>query len=375
MNEHDYYVGLDVSQKSTSICVIDKKGKAICEGGALTRPADIHGWLSNRIDLGKPVKVGLEAGNMSSWLYTGLHKLGLEVVCMETFQTHRFLATFRNKTDKNDARGIAQLLRMGADFLKVVTIRSQASQETRTLLAMRSHLVSHKASLENHIAGVLKPFGLIVARGSVCADTFYDRVLEALALAEDRGIHIKEIVLPSLKLYREACSRIQPLTQQVEAIAESIDMVKRFMTIPGVGPITALSFYAAIDYPERFAKSADVAAYFGLTPRQYQSGETNYATGISKRGDPSTRRALVQAATVLLIHTKEWNSLKAWGVRLAKRIGFSKARVAVARKLAIIMHRMWLTQDKFRPKIIDTTELAALKKLSSITGGASLAAA
>lgn len=362
MDSYDYYIGLDVSQKNTSICVIDRKGKVICEGASLTRPTDIYGWLKNRIDIDLRAKVGLEAGNMSSWLYTGLHKLGLEVVCLETFQAHRFLTTFRNKTDKNDARGLAQLVRMGADFLKVVTVRSQASQETRVLLAMRDHLVCQKVSLENHISGVLKPFGLVIARGGVCPATFYDRVLEALAIAEDRGIHLKEIVLPSLKLYQEACIRLAPMTKQVETIAGSIDMVKRFMEIPGVGPITALSFYAAIDYPERFAKSADVAAYFGLTPRQYQSGESSYTTGISKRGDHATRRALVQAATVLLLHTNEWNTLKAWGVKLAKRIGFSKARIAVARKLAIIMHRMWMNQDKFRSKAIERTELATLKK-------------
>lgn len=363
MSATAYYVGLDVSQKTTAICVIDAKGKQVCEGGSLTRPEDIYGWLKNRINLGAGVKVGLEAGNMSSWLYSGLHKLGLEVVCMETFQAHRFLATYRNKTDKNDARGLAQLLRMGGeDFLKVVTIRSQGSQETRTLLAIRSHLVMQKVSLENHIAGVLKPFGLIVARGNICAQTFYDRVLEALNLAEDRGVHIKEMVMPSLALYREACARIAPLTNRVEAIAESIEMVKRFMAIPGVGPITALSFYAAIDYPERFKHATDVAAYFGLTPKQYQSGESNYMSGISKRGDPHVRKALIQAATALLLHTNDWCSLKAWGIRLAKRIGFAKARVAVARKLAMIMHKMWIKKDKFRPKAISREELAMLKK-------------
>ena len=349
----DYYVGLDVSQKQTSLCVIDTNGKIVIEGKSLTRPMDIYGWLKNRINLEQRVKVCLEAGNMSAWLHGGLCQHGLDVVVLETFQAHRFLATYRNKTDKNDARGLAQLLRMGGeDFLKVVTIRSQASQETRTLLAMRDHLVSHKISLENHIAGVLKPFGLVVARGGVCAETFYDRVLTALAEAESAGLRLKKFVLPSLHLYREACAKIPALTKQIEEIADSIDMVKRFMDIPGVGPITALSFYAAVDNPERFKKSADVAAYFGLTPRQYQSGEMNFMTGISRRGDPATRRALVNAATVLLSGTNHWCALKAWGIRLAKRIGFAKARVAVARKLAVIMHKIWIGNDRFRPKTI-----------------------
>lgn len=370
----DYYIGLDVSQKQTSICVIDGDGKKECEGKALTRPMDIYGWIKNRVDLAQyAVKVGLEAGNMSSWLHAGLCGYGMSVICMETFQAHRFLATYRNKTDKNDARGLAQLLRMGGeDFLKVVTIRSIASQETRTLLTMRDYLVRNKVSLENHIAGVLKPFGLVVARGNVCADTFYDRVTEALTEAEVSGLRLKEFVVPSLDLYLESCSQIEPLTQQVEDIANNIDMVKRFMDIPGVGPITALSFYAAVDNPERFKKSSDVSAYFGLTPRQYQSGEMDYTTGISKRGDPATRRALVNAATVLLCHAQHWCSLRAWGVRLAKRIGFSKARVAVARKLAMIMHKIWIQNDKFRPKQITREERTELRE--EIKSGISLQA-
>lgn len=369
----DYYVGLDISQKQTSICVIDGQGKIIAEGKSLTRPMDIFGWLKNRIELDSSLKVGLEAGNMSSWLHSGLCQYGLEVVCLETFQAHRFLATYRNKTDKNDARGLAQLLRMGGeDFLRVVTIRSMASQETRTLLAMRSHLVRHKVSLENHIAGVLKPFGLIVERGGVCAETFYDRVLTALATAQSNGLNLKEYVMPSLKLYRSACMQIEPLTKKIESIAGDIEMVQRFMDIPGVGAITALSFYTAVDEPTRFKKSTDVAAYFGLTPKQFQSGDKDFMGGISRRGDPATRRALVNAATVLLCQSQHWCSLKAWGIRLAKRIGLSKARVAVARKLAIIMHKIWINNDRFRPKAVPRDQRQELRQLVK---GSSLATA
>jgi transposase len=360
---YDYFVGLDVSQRTTSVCVIDADGKKFCEGKCNSRPEDIRGWLVNRVAEDKTLKIGLEAGNMSSWLYSGLVKFGFDVICMETFQAHRFLATYRNKTDKNDARGLAQLVRMGGeDFLKVVSIRSQASQETRVLLAMRDHLVSQKVGLENHIAGVLKPFGVLVERGNVTADTFYKRTLEGLAEAEKNGVHVRSYVLPSLNLYMEAVEAIAPLTEKIHAIAHSIEMVKRFMDIPGIGPVTALSFYAAVDNPQRFQKSSDVAAYFGLTPRQFQSGETNFMGAISRRGDPATRRVLVIAATVLLSGTLEWNSLKAWGVRLAKRIGFSKARIAVARKLAMIMHKIWVNNDRFRPKNLSAQERIKLKQ-------------
>lgn len=358
-----YFVGLDVSQKSTAICVIDNDGKIVHEGAARSRPDDIFGWIRNRmlvndtIDI-SDIRIGLEAGSISAWLHGGLNQHGLQVVCLETFQAHRFLATFRNKTDKNDARGLAQLLRMGGeDFLKVVRLKSKGAQETRTLLASRDHLVKMKVSLENNISGSLKPYGGIVLRSATKAETFRERTLEVVRnLERDADVHLMSIIAPSLLLYEQLVKRIEAMTKSAEKLAGEIPMVKRFMEIPGVGPITALSFYCAVDNPGRFHKSTDVAAYFGLTPRQFQSGETDYTTGISKRGDMSVRRALVIAVTVLLTSTKGWCSLKAWGVRLAGRIGISKARIAVARKLAVIMHRMWINNDRWRPVAVPSEE-------------------
>lgn len=357
-----YYIGLDVGQKQTAICVIDKDGKKVCEGGSLTRPFDIYGWIKNRLDLSNDIRVGMEAGTMSNWLASELIQRGLSVMCMETFQAHRFLGTYRNKTDKNDARGLAQLLRMGGEeFVRVVAIRSQGAQEVRTLLSVRSHLVEERVTMENHIAGVLKPYGAIVARGS-SGEAFYNRVEVVLAdLNRERKINFKPLLIPSLEIYMSICRRIKKLTQQLEEMAEENTILKKFMEIPGVGPITALSFYTAIDYPERFKKSSDVGAYFGLTPKQFQSGEMNFYGKISKRGDPTTRKALVQAATCLIYRTQKWCSLKAWGVRLAKRIGFSKARIAVARKLATIMHKIWLNGTKYEFKKVSKEEIARLQ--------------
>jgi len=356
-----YYIGLDVSQKNSAICIVDDKGKVVIEGGALSRPHDIYGWIKNRVEISEVAKVGLEAGNLSSWLYSGLIKDGLPVIVLEAFQAHRFLATQRNKTDKNDARGLAQLVRMGEDFLKLVTVRSQASQEARALLGIRQHLVNQKVDLENHISGILKPFGLLVVRGNVCAEAFRNRVVDVLCVADDRGINVREIIMPSLNLYRSACEQLAILTKRVEDIANDNPVCKRLMTVPGVGPVVSLSFSTAVDYPERFKKSSDVGAYFGLTPRQYQSGETNHIIGISKRGDPMVRRHLVQAATVLLMHNKRWCPLKAWGVKLAKKHGISKARVAVARKLAIVMHRMWINAEDFKWQAVAKEELEGLQ--------------
>jgi transposase len=355
------YVGLDISQKQTWICVIDNKGVVLAEGAALTRATDIHGWLNNRVNLAEIANVGLEAGTMSSWIYSGLIKLGLPVICLESFQAHRFLATQRNKTDKNDARGLAQLTRMGEGILKLVTVRSQANQEVRALLGMREHLVKQKIDLENHISGILKPFGLVVPRGNAAPDVFRERVFDALRVADNHGVNIRTMVVPPLDLYRTACHHMSVLNKQVEAAAADNPICRRLMTAPGVGPVTALSFYSAVDYPERFCKGEDVGAYFGLTPRQFQSGQTDYMMGISKRGDPMVRRHLVIAATVMMTVTKQWCPLKAWGVRLAKRQGFSKARVAVARKLAITLHRMWINGEDFQWKAVPAQELEALK--------------
>jgi len=256
--------------------VTDSDGKRLHEGASLSRPQDIYGWLGNRIDVeAADIRVGLEAGTLSAWLHRGLSERGLHLTMLETFQAHRFLATFRNKTDKNDAHGLAQLLRMGGeDFLRVVKVRSIGAQETRTMLSIRYH----------------------VRRSHVKPESFRNRVLIALKETELHGLNLTQYVLPALDLYRSLCNKIKPMTERVEALAREIPMVKRFMEIPGVGPITALTFYCAVDEPERFKKSTDVAAYFGLTPRQFQSGDTNYSTGISKRGDPTVRRALVYYA-------------------------------------------------------------------------------
>jgi transposase len=343
-----YYIGLDVSQKQTAICVVDEQGKIIEEGKSLTRPTDIYDWLHARqIEFSSIVRIGLEAGALSSWLCAELTKLGLPMICLETFQAHRFLKTYRNKTDKNDARGLAQLVRMGGEFIRPVTVRGRISQEDRMLLTMRQQLVRQKVGLENNITGSLKPFGLIVPRGNISRKTFRDRVLAALDKADEMGLKLREGILPSLGLYEDLCKHLTIMTRQVEGIARNNPTCRRLMTAPGVGPIVALSFVTAVDNPHRFSKNEDIGAYFGLTPRQFQSGDTDYKTNISRRGNPMTRVHLVQAATVLLISSRKWSTLRAWGMKIAKKRGMNKARIAVARKLAIVLHRMWINEQDF----------------------------
>jgi transposase len=358
----EYYVGLDVSQRQTAICVVDEKGKIVAEGKALTLPSDIHNWLiAKTTDIASIVRVGLEAGTMSSWLYTELTKLGLSVICLEAFQAHQFLKSNRNKTDKNDARGLAQLVRTGGEFLRLVSIRAQTNQEDRMLLVLRQNMVRQKVSLENNITGSLKPFGLVVPRGNVNAKTFRLRVTEALDRADALGLKLREAILPSLDLYDSVCEQLAKMTVQIKNNARNNPVCRRLMTAPGVGPIVALSFVTAVDNPERFSKNEDIGAYFGLTPKQFQSGETDFQGDISRLGNSMTRSHLVQAATTLLATSKKWSTLRAWGMKIAKRRGFNKARIAVARKLAIVLHRMWINEQDFRWSVVaEEKELAGM---------------
>ena len=346
MNLH---VGLDISQRKTAICVVNDKGKIVAEGSSLTLPTDIHGWLVNKqIDRTAVRGVCLEAGAMSSFVYKGLEAVGLPVVCVESFQAHQFLKAQRNKTDKNDARGLAQFMRMGGDYIRPVAVKDTIAQEDRMLLTLRQKYVKEKVAIENAITGVLKPFGIIVPRGSRSINSFCDAFAETIAKAENLGPTLREAVLQSLDAYRAINDMLAKVTKQIERIATEHPVCRRLMTAPGVGPIVALSFVTAIDTPHRFRKSQDVGAYLGLTPKKNQSGEMDIDGGISKFGSSMTRVHLVQAATVLLYHSKKWSTLRAWGMKIAKKRGYHIARIAVARKLAVILHRMWVDECDFR---------------------------
>lgn len=357
MNLH---VGLDISQRKTAICVVNEKGKIVAEGCTLTLPSDIYGWLVEKgIDLTTIRGVCLEAGAMSSFIYKGLEALKLPVVCVEAFQAHQFLKAQRNKTDKNDARGLAQFIRMGGDYIRLVAVKDTIAQEDRMLLTLRQKYVKEKVAIENAITGVLKPFGIIVPRRSASANNFCNAYAETIAKAEHLGPTLREAVLQSLDAYRAINDMLNKVTKQVERIAREHPVCRRLMTAPGVGPIVALSFVTAIDTPHRFRKSQDVGAYLGLTPKKNQSGEMDSNCGISKFGSCMTRVHLVQAATSLLYSSKRWSGLRAWGMKIAKKRGYHIARIAVARKLAVILHRMWVDECDFRWTTKDSDEAMA----------------
>ena len=333
----DQYVGLDVSLKETFVCVVDACGEVVCEKSVGTTPETIAKFIEKKAP--GAVRVGLESGLLSTWLWHGLRALGLPVVCLDARHAASALKMQVNKTDRNDAAGLAQIVRTG--WYREVEVKSLACHEVRAVLLARSRLVASRRDLENQMRGLLKPFGLLV--GKVRGKGFEGRVRELIADTPAMA----EVIDALLLARRTLCTQVARLDVRVRMLAQTIAPCRRLMTVPGVGPITALAYVTVIDDPGRFRKGRSVGAYLGLTPRRYQSGEVDRAGRISKCGDGLVRTLLFEAAGVLLTRVQRMSPLKAWGLRLAKRIGAKKAKVAVARKLAVILHCMWTDDTEF----------------------------
>jgi transposase len=333
----DQYVGLDVSLKSTAICIVDGKGKIMREGFVGTDPEAIADFIA--LHAPHAMRIGLETGATSTWLWSELKQLGLPVICIDARHAKAALKMQINKNDRNDAIGIARIMQAG--WYKEVRVKSLDSHTIKALLTSRALLVKIKRDIENQIRGLLKNLGLVIGRAK--QNTF---TLRADELLQGRP-ELAAAVEPLLKS-REAVGRqIAELDGKVRRLAKASEPVRRLMTAPGVGPITALCYLATIDNPNRFKRSRNVGAYVGLTTRRYASGEIDWTGRISKCGDAMLRSYLYEAANVLLTRIAKWSALKAWGMRLAKRSSLRKAKVAVARKLAVILHRMWLDGTDF----------------------------
>jgi transposase len=291
--------------------------------------------------LGLPVtRIGLEAGPLSQWLHAGLTKAGLETVLLETRQVKAALSAMVVKTDKKDARGIAQLLRMG--WFRPVHCKSPPAQEVRALLAGRKLLQCKLLDVELSIRGILRGFGLKV--GMVSKGRFAMRIRELIT-----GQPMLERVIEPMLRAREALrAEYHALHRAMLGIVRDNATCRRLMTVPGVGALVAITFTSAVDDPARFGRSRTVGAHFGLTPRKYQSGETDVTGGISKVGDAMVRTALYEAANVMLTRAGRFSVLKRWALEVAKRRGMKRAKVALARKLSAVLHRIWLEGSEFR---------------------------
>ncbi len=333
------FAGIDVSLRSCALCIVDGKGTVLLERELPCEVSDIAACLGA---FPHPIeRTGFEAGTMSQHLFFGLKAEGFDVVCMEARQVNAALSAMRNKTDKNDARGIAQILRTG--WFSPVHMKSREAHGIRALLSTRKALLKKTMDLANEVRGLLKIFGIrlpmTVKHGS------FDGVVRPLIEMDDVLVHA---LVPLLDARVVLYQHFLELDRRVKRAASHDEVCMRMMTVPGVGPIASLTFKAAVDDPTRFKRSRTVGAHFGLTPRRYQSGEHDNPGRISKAGDRDVRATLYAAANALLMRTMAGSQIKSWGMRLMRTKGRRRAVVAVARKLAVLLHRMWVDGTEFR---------------------------
>ena len=334
----EHFAGLDVSVKDTSVCIVDEIGKIIREVKVASEPEALLQVLKNPTYRFK--RIGLEAGPLSQWLYTALAEAGLPVICVETRHMRTVLKAQINKTDRNDARGMAQMMRVG--LYRPVHVKTLRSQKLRMLLTHRKLLQSKAIAIDNDLRGTLRNFGLKV--GMVGTARFEARVKELIENLPDLAM----LVEPLLIVRRVVREQLGILHRRLLAVVRDDDVCRRLMTVPGVGPVVALTYRATVDVPARFRKSKSVGAVFGLTCAKYQSGESERTGAISRCGDEMMRTMLYEAAQSMLFRSTKWSWLKAWAMKIARHRGMKKAIVALARRLAVIMHRIWIDGTEFR---------------------------
>jgi transposase len=335
----NHYAGIDVSLECSSVCIVDANGKIVREAKVASEPEALIGWLCS---LGLRLeRIGLEAGPLSQWLYAEMQKAGLAVELLETRHVRNAFKTMPVKTDRKDARGIAELMRLG--WFRPVHCKSMEAQETRAVLTARKLVQSKLHDVEMSLRGILRGFGLKVGRTT--PKQFEARIKDLVT-----GHPTLQIVAEALLAVRTALLReFNGFEKRVRSMARSDVRARLLMSTPGVGAIVSLTYASAIDDPKRFKSSKMVGPHFGLTPKKHQSGQTDITGRISKIGDASVRTALYEAANVILTRPVKGSGLKSWAARLAKRVGMQKAKVALARKLAVIMHRMLADGKPFDP--------------------------
>jgi len=336
----NHYAGIDVSLESSAVCVVDGTGKILCEAKVASEPEALIAWFGS---LGLAIeRIGLEAGPLSQWLFAALREAGLAVELLETRHVRDAFKAMPVKSDRNDARGIAQLMRLG--WFRPVHCKSIEAQEMRAVLTARKLLQSKLRDIENSLRGILRGFGLKV--GKTTERTFAARIKE-LVIGHPGLERVVEALLEAHTVLRREFNGLDKHTQK---LARLHPQAKLLMTTPAVGPIVALTYASAIDDPTRFRSSKATGAHFGLTPKKYQSGQSDYTGRISKIGDASVREALYQAAHIMLTKpVRNCSGLKSWAMRIARRAGMRKAKVALARKLAVILHRMLADAQPFNP--------------------------
>ena len=333
----EHYAGIDVSLESASVCVVDASGRIVSEAKVASEPDVLIRWFGN---LGVEVsRIGLEAGPLSQWLYAGMREAALPVELLETRHVRDAFKAMPVKTDRKDARGIAQLIRLG--WFRAVHCKSLPAQELRAVLTARKLVQGKRHDIEMSLRGILRGFGLKV--GPTTTRSFEGRIGE-LVEGHPTLLAVADALLLARATLGEQLGKLQ---KRLVSLARDDMRARLLMTTPGVGVLVALTYVSAIDDPARFRSSKATGAHFGLTPKKYQSGETDVTGRISKIGDASVRTALYEAANVILTRPVKGSLLKSWAMRVAKRAGMRKAKVALARKLAVVLHRMLADGTEF----------------------------
>jgi transposase len=334
------FVGLDVSLAKTSICVISEHGKIVKEAQVASEPEELVRWT--REQHGNIAAIGLEAGPLSQWLHRGLTLAGLDVILMETRQVKGALKAMPIKTDRRDAEGIARLLHLG--WFRPVHCKSVSAQEVRAVLGARKAIQQGMIALEMSMRGLLRNFGLKV--GAISRGRYEHRIQE---LADGNSM-LEAATGPMLRARASLRQELAGLERLVRQLAQNDAVCRRLMSMPGVGAVVALTYKSAVDDPTRFTASKNVGPWVGLTPSRNQSGERDVSGGITKAGDINLRRALCQAATVML-HRGRSTWLRTWAAQVARRRGGKRAMVALARRIGVILHRMWVDDTDFQSDI------------------------
>lgn len=334
------FIGLDVSLEKTSICVISEHGKIVKEGQAVSEPEALVRWVTEQD--GSVAAIGLEAGPLSQWLHRGLTETGLDVVLMETRQVKGALKAMPIRTDRRDAEGIARLLHLG--WFRPVHCKSVSAQELRAVLGARKAVQQGMIALEMSLRGLLRNFGLKV--GTISRGKFEHRIRELA----DGNLMLEAATAPMLRARASLRNELAGLERRVRQLAQEDPVCHRLMSMPGIGAVVALTYRSAIDDPSRFTSSKRVGPWVGLTPSRNQSGERDVSGRITKAGDVNLRRALCQAATVMM-HRGRSTWLRTWAARVARRRGAKRAMVALARRISVILHRMWVDDVDFQSDI------------------------
>lgn len=340
-----HYVGLDVSVKSVSICVVDAQGAILARGETASDPDRIASFIHKHSP--DPERVVHESGILAIWLTRELQKRGLPIICIDARLAHKALSGRINKSDPGDAEGLAHLARTG--WFTQVHIRSEVSERVRVLIGIRERLIRMRKDLEGHVRGILKTFGICMS--SVHRAKLRKGFRDQLAQAGTTDPAISVMIEMLKPIHKALCAATEAMDEELREIARESGLACRLMTVPGVGPIVALSFIATLDDAERFKRSRDAGAFLDLTPRRHQSGDMDWSGRISKCGDRDLRRLLYSAATTLITQVRKPSPLLAWAKRLQDRKGFKKAAVATARKLAVILHCIWRDGTAFEPNM------------------------